>query len=61
MSVLQPAEVSELLALGEQLAFAPKERAPPPTPALGGNATADGDFDSEAAKEALEEIFNLYN
>ena len=38
VSVLQPAEVTELLALGTQLAFTPREREPPPTPSSEGSA-----------------------
>ena len=62
VSVLQPAEVTELLALGTQLDFTPREREPPPTPSL--ELAANGTeplADRDGAVQTLEEIFNLYN
>jgi len=56
VSVLQPAEVPELLELGAKLRFAPSERSLPAPPEL-----SDSSEDREGTVQALEEIFSLYN
>ena len=55
ISVLQPSEVSELLALGRTLRFRPSERPPPAQQPL------SEDMDYEAQVQALSDVFNLYD
>ena len=54
ISVLQPAEVADLLSLGSALHFSPTER-PPPEPV----PFAEG-MGQEDAVQSLSDIFHLY-
>ncbi len=54
ISVLQPAEVNELLQLGETLHFQPMQRDAPAPTAL------SEEMDQEAAVQALADRFHLY-
>ena len=56
ISVLQPAEVPELLDLSTQLRFTPRERELPSVPSL-----ANASNDRDGAVQTLTEIFSLYN
>ena len=56
ISVLQPAEVSDLLDLSTELRFTPRERELPSVPSL-----ANASNDRDGAVQTLTEIFSLYN
>mmetsp|Transcript_1770 Transcript_1770/g.3627 ORF Transcript_1770/g.3627 Transcript_1770/m.3627 type:complete len:200 (+) Transcript_1770:138-737(+) len=54
VSVLGPAEVPQLLALGEELRFSPEQREPPAA------TNFSAELDSDSAVQALTDLFNLY-
>jgi len=54
VSVLGPAEVPQLLALGEELHFSPEQREPPAA------TNFSAELDSDSAVQALTDLFNLY-